>query len=205
MVIVVMGVAGAGKTTVGRRLAGELGWVFHDADELHPPANIEHMRSGAPLNDAQREPWLAALAALIGEHAQSGTPMVLACSALTRAYRRALLAAVPREPAGAPSSAHTAAVRFVHLDAPPELLEERLAQRAGHFFPPSLLDSQMAALEPPSRDAAVVEPVPKADTKAAADVDEADEADAAADAAVTLDAARPPAELVSAIRAAFGV
>lgn len=142
MVIVIMGVSGAGKTTVGRRLADQLGWSFHDADDLHPPASVERMRTGAPLTDEHRAPWLAALATLIGRHVRAGQPMVLACSALSRAHRAALLAQAP-EPG---------AVRIVHLHADDSVLGERLARRHGHFFPADLLASQLATLEPPSAD-----------------------------------------------------
>jgi gluconokinase len=139
VVIVVMGVSGVGKTTVGRRLADQLGWPFHDADDLHPPANIAAMRSGTPLTDAQRAPWLASLAQLIGDHVGHGRSMVLACSALSRAHRAALLARTPT-----PGD-----VRLVHLVAGATLLGERVAARTGHFFPPELLASQLATLEAP--------------------------------------------------------
>lgn len=137
--IVVMGVAGAGKTTVGRALAAALGRAFHDADDFHPPANVERMRRGIPLTDADRAPWLAALRELIAASRARGEAMVLACSALRAAYRVALV------PPGAPADA----VHFVHLEVPPALAERRLAERPGHFMPPSLVTSQFATLEPP--------------------------------------------------------
>lgn len=146
MVIVVMGVSGVGKTTVGRALARDLDWPFHDADELHSPENIELMRSGTPLTDEQRQPWLSALARLIGDYTREGRPMVLACSALRRSHRMALLAETsdPRD------------VRLVHLAADPARLADRLGRRAGHFFPAALLTTQLDALEPPGADERVL-------------------------------------------------
>lgn len=140
IVVVLMGVAGAGKTTVGKRLAAQLDWSFRDADDLHQLASIERMSGGLPLRDEDRAPWLHALARLIGSHVQTTRPLVLACSALGRAHREALLSDVEEAVLGT-------AVRFVHLRADPEVLAERLAQRTGHFFPPSLLASQLARLE----------------------------------------------------------
>jgi gluconokinase len=139
MVIVVMGPAGAGKSLVGARLAAALGWPFHEGDAFHPPDNVARMRAGTPLGDAERGPWLAALAALVAGRVAEGAPAVLTCSALRRAYRRALV------PPGAPAGA----VRFVYLRADAALLAARLAGRTGHFFAPALLASQLAALEPP--------------------------------------------------------
>jgi gluconokinase len=132
-----MGVAGAGKTTVGRALAAARGWHFHDADEFHSEANVARMRAGIPLTDADRGPWLAALRDLIARHLTAGTPMVLACSALREAYRAAL---VPN--AGA-------AVLFVQLDVSPTIARQRLAARPGHYMQPSMVDSQFATLEEP--------------------------------------------------------
>jgi carbohydrate kinase (thermoresistant glucokinase family) len=139
VVVVIMGAAGAGKTTVGTRLARRLDWPFHDADDHHPPANVARMRAGVPLTDADREPWLRSLAALIGDHVRNGRSMVLACSALKRSHRAALL----RE-AG---DAHD--VRLVLLQAPADVLATRLAGRVGHFFPGNLLPTQIEMLEPP--------------------------------------------------------
>jgi gluconokinase len=138
-VIVVMGIAGAGKTTVGRALADALGWAFHDADDFHPAANVGKMRAGVPLGDADRAPWLATLHDLIARIVARGEHAVLACSALRQAYREALL------PAGAP-----AAVAFVHLEVPASVAERRLAERPGHYMQASLVASQVATLEPPS-------------------------------------------------------
>ena len=138
-VLVVMGVSGAGKTRLGRALAEELGWDFADADDHHSAANVAKMRSGSPLTDEDRAPWLAALRFEIERRLAPGrTPLVLACSALKQSHRRALQAGdVDR-------------VRLIHLDGPPELIAARLASRGGHYMPPSLLPSQLAALEPPS-------------------------------------------------------
>ena len=157
MIIVVVGPAGSGKTTVGRRLADALGWPFHDGDDYHPPANLARMRAGVPLTDEDRGPWLAALAALVARHAAAGTDMVLACSALRREHRRLLV------PAAAP-----AAVRFVYLRAAPELLAQRLSDRRGHFFGAALLASQLAALEEP--DAGEAAPVLTLDASAPVEV-----------------------------------
>ena len=138
-VIVVMGVAGAGKTTVGRALADALGRAFHDADDFHPAANVARMRTGIPLTEADRAPWLDALRALIGRCLTEGTPAVLACSALRQAYRDAL---VPPDAAEA--------VPFVHLDVAPATAARRLAARTHHSMPASLLESQFATLEVPT-------------------------------------------------------
>ena len=133
--LVLCGVAGSGKTAVGQRVADRLGLPFFDADDAHPPANVARMRAGTPLTDADRAPWLAALTARLGAWACEDTGGVLACSALRAAYRDSLRAGAPR-------------LRFVLLTAPPTTLGERLSARRGHFFPPALLASQLAALEP---------------------------------------------------------
>jgi len=131
--LVIMGVSGSGKSTVGLVLSTELGVPFVDADDLHPLANVEKMAAGFPLTDDDRWPWLR----LVGEALAGAedTGLVVACSALKRAYRDAILAAEPR-------------ARFVFLDATREQLEARVANRPGHFMPASLLDSQLATLEP---------------------------------------------------------
>jgi len=134
--VVVMGVSGCGKSTVARDLAGTVGLRFADADDFHPPGNVAKMRAGTPLDDTDRVPWLHALAAWTAARAAEGEPTVLACSALTRAHRDVL-----RE--GGPST-----VSFVHLDGPPEVVAQRLADRTGHFMPASLLASQVKTLEP---------------------------------------------------------
>ncbi|MET0234243.1 MAG: gluconokinase [Kibdelosporangium sp.] len=135
MVIVVMGVSGSGKTTVGQALARRLDVDYAEADEFHPPANIEKMSAGTPLTDDDRWPWLAAIAEWIGDHPQGG---VVTCSALKRKYRDALR--------------RGGDVFFVHLDGSKELIASRLAERKGHFMPPALLDSQFADLEPLGQD-----------------------------------------------------
>lgn len=137
VIIVVMGVSGSGKTEHGRALASALGWDFTDADDHHSPANIAKMRAGEPLADADRAPWLAALRAGIERSLAEDRPLVLACSALKQAYRDALWADRPR-------------MRLIFLEVSRELIASRLAGRAGHFMPASLLDSQFAALEQPA-------------------------------------------------------
>ena len=140
LVIVVMGVTGAGKTTVGMLLAAELGWDFHDADDYHSPENIEWMRAGHPLSDEQREPWLAALERVILDLLLSGRSGVLACSALRDDYRDRLRA---------PADGVHGHVRFVYLKIPLEEARRRLKHRVGHFMPASLVESQFRALEEP--------------------------------------------------------
>ncbi|GAB2758579.1 gluconokinase [Sinomonas soli] len=134
--VIAMGVSGCGKSTVGRLLAQELGGEFLDGDDLHPEANVAKMAAGIPLDDADREPWLR----LIGEKmaGASGT-MVIGCSALKRAYRDMIRDAAPD-------------TAFVHLHGTRELLAARMAARPGHFMPVSLLDSQLATLEPLQED-----------------------------------------------------
>lgn len=137
MVLVIMGVTGAGKTTVGERLAAELGWRFHDADDFHPPANKIKMNAGIPLTDEDRWPWLHALRAVIEQALADGANAVVTCSALRQAYRDVLAGGLDD-------------VVFVHLTGDRDLLAERLASRRGHFMNPALLDSQIATLEPPA-------------------------------------------------------
>jgi gluconokinase len=136
MIVVMAGVAGSGKTTVGQLLARRLGWAFADGDEFHPPANVGKMRAGLPLTDEDRWPWLRAITDWMAQRAAAGESAVLACSALKRSYRELL------------RSAH-ADVRVVFLVIPPEADEVRLGTRQGHFFPRRLLDSQFADLELP--------------------------------------------------------
>ena len=132
--IIVMGVSGSGKSTIGALLAERLGWPFADADGFHPPENVAKMASGQPLSDADRWPWLDAIAAHIGAARQAGRPVVVACSALRRAYRDRLRAG------------HGDLV-FLHLSGAPEVIAARQAARQGHFMPPSLMASQFATLE----------------------------------------------------------
>ena len=138
-VIIVMGVAGAGKTLVGSALARSIGWSFYDADDFHSPENVAKMHRGIGLTDTDRAPWLAALHDLIDRLIREGQNAVLACSALKEAYRETLT----------PNDAPVGTVRFVYLDVPAAVLRERLKNRAHHYAPPELLDSQLATLEPP--------------------------------------------------------
>ena len=132
-VLVVMGVSGVGKTTIATGLAGRLGWDQGEGDAMHPPANVAKMRAGIPLTDDDRWPWLDQVHDWITEHLDSGRNGVITCSALKRSYRSRL-----RAPG----------VLFVHLVADPDTIEERLIHRTNHYMPPSLLGSQVAALEP---------------------------------------------------------
>jgi gluconokinase len=144
-----MGVSGAGKTTIGQALAAALGWPFVEADELHPPANVAKMARGEPLDDADRAPWLEAVAARM----RALDDGVIACSALRERYRDVLRVRPD--------------VRFILLDVPRALLEQRLAARRGHFMPPSLLPSQLATLERPA-DAIVIDGAPPVAAQVAA-------------------------------------
>ncbi len=153
MIVLVAGVAGSGKTTVGALLARRLGWPFEDGDALHPAANIAKMHAGLPLTDEDRRPWLAAVMAWLDAQAAAGEPAVIACSALKRRYRDQLRQGRPE-------------LHIVFLQADRAILAARLASRHGHFFQPALLDSQLADAEipPPSEPALVV----RADQPAAA-------------------------------------
>lgn len=135
--VVVMGVSGCGKTTVGVALAQRLGSRFVDADDWHPAANVAKMHAGVPLDDADRAPWLARLNAVLRHAAARGQPVVLACSALRGRYRDALAERLP-------------GVRFVFLHGPFETIARRVAAREHRYMPASLLASQFAALEPPA-------------------------------------------------------
>ncbi|HWI44022.1 MAG TPA: gluconokinase [Nocardioides sp.] len=139
--VVVMGVSGTGKSTVGRALATRLGMTYGEGDDLHPAANIAKMAAGVPLDDADRAPWLAALAAWTSAQHEQGRSTVLTCSALRRSYRDLLRSAVPERTV------------FVHLVAPADVLTARMASRT-HFMPPSLLSSQLRTLEPLGADEA---------------------------------------------------
>jgi gluconokinase len=142
MVILLMGVTGSGKTTIGRVLAESLQWQFVDADDFHPFANITKMSAGIPLDDDDRAPWLAALRAAIENWLRSKNSVVLACSALKQAYRDQLM----RSPE----------VRLVYLRGSPQLIDRRLSQRHHHYMNPRLMPSQFAVLEEPS-DAVVID------------------------------------------------
>ncbi|HEX3615816.1 MAG TPA: gluconokinase [Solirubrobacteraceae bacterium] len=135
--VVMMGVSGAGKSTIARRLAVELGWDFAEGDDLHPAANVAKMAAGEPLTDADREPWLEAVAGWIDAEISAGRHGVITCSALKRSYRDLL-----RRPQ----------VLFVYLSVPRVELERRMRNRRGHYMPASLLASQLDTLEPPRDD-----------------------------------------------------
>jgi gluconokinase len=137
-IILLMGVAGCGKTTTGQRLARELGWDFRDADTFHPAANVEKMSRGVALEDEDRWPWLAAIAAWIDERRASGNAIV-SCSALKRIYRDRLLVGRPD-------------VQLVFLRGSHNLIADRMRRRRDHFMPPALLASQFAILEEPTAD-----------------------------------------------------
>jgi gluconokinase len=160
VVILMMGVSGAGKTTIGQLLASALGWNFVDADDYHPADNVEKMRNGTPLTDADRAPWLETLRTLIANWIAAEKNTVLACSALKQSYRQALQVGPEVE----------VEIKIVYLKSTPEILRQRLRARRGHFMTERMLASQLAALEAPED-------------------------------AVTVDADRPPAEVVTEIRA----
>lgn len=164
--VVVMGVAGCGKSTVASLLAARLGWEMLEGDALHPPANVERMGAGIPLTDDDRAPWLAAIASWMDGHRREGRPTVVACSALTRRYRDVL---------------RSDDVLFVHLTGTPELLGQRLASREHHFMKAGMLQSQLNLLEPPAGD----------ERHLALDIDATPEALAERAAAVVLEAAAP--------------
>ncbi|WP_431298629.1 gluconokinase [Tabrizicola sp. BL-A-41-H6] len=137
--IVVMGVSGCGKSSVGEGLAARLGIPYRDGDDLHPPSNVQKMRAGVPLTDDDRWPWLDRVAQVLATEA----PVIVGCSALRRTYRDRL-----RAGAGGP-------IRFIHLTGSRNVIAGRMAARTGHYMPPSLLDSQFAALEVPGPDEAL--------------------------------------------------
>lgn len=140
--LIVMGVSGSGKSTIAADLAQRLGWPMIEGDDLHPPANIEKMTKGIPLDDADRKPWLEAIAGRIDRWRQAGTQGVVTCSSLKRAYRDILRAGHED-------------VRFIYLDGSYDLLFDRMQHRKRHFMPASLLQSQFATLEVPGPEEAI--------------------------------------------------
>jgi gluconokinase len=134
--LILMGVTGCGKTTVGKGLAGRLGWDFFDADEFHPPENVAKMAAGVPLTDADRAPWLTALHNLLAQTLRSGRHPVLSCSALKRSYRTTLLQG-------------NEGIRVVYLKGSYDLILSRMAERTEHYMKPGMLRSQFEALEEP--------------------------------------------------------
>jgi len=134
--LIVMGVSGAGKSTIGEKLAERLGWKFEDGDRFHPPSNVAKMSAGQPLTDEDRWPWLRAIADEIAGICEAAGHVVIASSALKRAYRDILVDGRPD-------------VRIIYLDGTQELIASRLALRKNHFMPPGLLESQFRTLEPP--------------------------------------------------------
>lgn len=143
MIVIVMGVSGCGKSSVGQAIARLNGWQFIEGDDLHPPANRAKMAAGTPLDDTDRWPWLDAIVDTAREIDKSGHSAVVACSALKRIYRERLSRAAPT-------------VRFLHLTGDRDLIAARMATRQDHFMPPGLLDSQIATLEIPGEDEAVM-------------------------------------------------
>ena len=138
MIVIVMGVSGSGKSTIGKMLASELNWEFFDADDFHPSANIEKMRQGIPLTDADRMPWLLTLQDAIASILQQDRNAVLACSALKSSYREIMLHNCDRSQ-----------IRLVYLKGSFQLIQERLKQRQNHYMSPDLLQSQFDILEEP--------------------------------------------------------
>ena len=138
-IVVVMGVSASGKSTVGRLLAQALGATYLDGDDFHPPENVARMAAGQPLTDADRQGWLDSLSARLAAAMAAGEGVVLSCSALKRRYRDLLRRGAPR-------------LQLVYLHGSRELLATRIAARSGHYMPASLLDSQLATLEPPQAD-----------------------------------------------------
>jgi carbohydrate kinase (thermoresistant glucokinase family) len=138
-VLVVMGVSGSGKSTIALALQRVLGWPFQEGDDLHPPANVEKMRSGQPLDDADRLPWLEAVARWVDDRLAAHEPGIITCSNLKRAYRRITVG-------------YRSGVRLVYLKGDEQLIHDRIAQRQHHYMPPSLLRSQFETLEEPGDD-----------------------------------------------------
>ena len=147
--LILMGVSGCGKSTIGQKLAGQLGWDFFDADDFHPPQNIEKMANGIPLNDADRAPWLGALHKQIAVSLRADRPGILACSALKERYRRQLLVG-------------NRGVKIIYLKGNYELIWARMNARPGHYMKEDMLQSQFNALEEP-QDALTVDITPSVD------------------------------------------
>ncbi|MCY7368983.1 MAG: gluconokinase [Chamaesiphon sp.] len=147
MVIILIGVSGSGKTSIGRALSVLTGYSFLDADDYHSPENIAKMSRGEQLTDADRLPWLSALSQVIASQVQQGEQTIWACSALKKAYRSQL------------AQANLSSIHFVYIKVAPELLEMQIEQRQGHFMSPKLLLSQLATLEEPTADEATIIPV----------------------------------------------
>lgn len=143
MVVILMGVSGAGKTTIGQALSQALGWEFHDADALHPPENVEKMRCGVALNDQDRAPWLERVRELIARWLSESRSAVIACSALKKSYREQIMV-------------DASMVKVVYLKVDRATIERRLAHRTGHFMNPALIRSQFDTLQEP-RNAIVVD------------------------------------------------
>jgi gluconokinase len=137
--LIVMGVSGSGKTTIGEQLAARIGWRYEDADTFHPASNVAKMSAGQPLTDEDRWPWLRAIAAEIDRTIEAGERIVIGCSALRRVYRDILVHG-------------RSDIRIVYLDGTQALIAGRLGERKGHFMPPGLLTSQFGTLEPPTPD-----------------------------------------------------
>lgn len=147
MIYILMGVSGAGKTLIGNRLSERMGIPFYDGDDFHPPTNVQKMKSGEPLNDEDRRPWLESLANNMIEWEQNGGA-ILACSALKKSYRKILSSKTDTQ--------------FIYLKGSPSLIANRLSERSGHYMPPELLQSQFEALEEPNEALTVsVEPSPE--------------------------------------------
>jgi len=134
-ILVVMGVSGVGKTTVGKGIASALGWVFAEGDDFHPAANVAKMHAGHPLTDEDRWPWLRAIGVWMDGRIEAQRSSVVTCSALKRSYRDLLREGRPE-------------VTFCEVDAPPEVIADRISERKGHYMPASLLPSQLATLQP---------------------------------------------------------
>ncbi|NWV77757.1 GNTK gluconokinase, partial [Dasyornis broadbenti] len=153
VLVVVMGVSGSGKTTVGAQLAAKMGWKFYDADDYHPLENKKKMAEGIPLNDEDRIPWLCTLHDILRREDSSRQDAILACSALKRMYRRVLIrgaSAIENNQPEQPAENPALKILFVHLDGPMDIIAGRLEKRRGHFMPRELLKSQFDTLEPPS-------------------------------------------------------